>query len=274
MVLQSHVFKVSEESSLQALFVYLRITHNSLQRTLWFHALFLLLAAAQVSRLRQIAQISDDIVIDAAGEDAVVIAEKGAGDEDHHGLSLLLAGRLAVDRDEALLHGLPPFLELGLDQLRDLLVIVRQHIGLGRGVGALLPGLAVGHIGHKGVHVRQVALIIPPVVLQEPGLAFFGHKVLGVAHIADHKVVPALKIIEELGVGHPGLRRDIAQRDLGQRLFFNTALEGHQNLHTHGLIFVPSVIALACLSLSDRAPQGADSCRYRLEPGHKSPGRL
>ena len=139
-----------------------------------------------------------------------------------------------VNCHETLLHGLAPLAKLSFDQIRDRIAVVRQHIGLGRGVGTLLLGIALGHIGHESVHVGEVALIVSARMCRKPGLAFLGHIVLGIAQIAHDQIVPAFKIVQELGMRHPGLLRNIPQGDLRHGLFLDAALKGHQDLHPDG----------------------------------------
>ena len=112
---------------------------------------------------------------------------------------------------------------------------MRQDIGLRSGVGTLLFGIALGHIGHESVHVGEVALIVRARMCREPELAFLGHIVLGIAQIAHDQIVPAFKIVQELRVRHPGFLRNIPQGDLRHGFLFNAALKGHQDFFANGL---------------------------------------
>ena len=67
----------------------------------------------------KISQIPDNIVADLAGQRAVIVADEGPGNEDHHRLGLTTPDLRTVDRHKALFHGLAPLTKLSLDQIRD-----------------------------------------------------------------------------------------------------------------------------------------------------------
>ena len=186
--------------------------------------------------LQQICEAPEDVVVYIAGEGFVVIADKGAGDEDHHALGLLFADLGAVNAPEACLHDLPPLPKLAHDELLDTLIIMRENIGLRGGVGALLANAAIGDIAHESVHICQIRREIRSVVLRKPLLAFFAHELAGVANIAYYQFLLAAEIIEQLGVRHAGLGGDIAQRDIHKRLFIDTPLKRHENIMAHGIL--------------------------------------